>query len=127
MEGLWVSWGINKIDEKLLNTLLKSKDERVRAAVLEVARFNTDKIKDGTDIIAKAATDKSGRVRMEALVASTWLGKPFREKVLKNLGKMPMDDALRITYNYVKKPSGEVKNPNLESKPILSRTAGLAI
>jgi mono/diheme cytochrome c family protein len=118
LEGLWVSWGINKTDEKLLLSLLKSKDERVRAAAVEVLRFNTDKIKNGADIIAQAANDKSGRVRMEALVASTWLGKPIGEKVLKNLGKTPMDDALRIIYNYVKEPSGEVKNKNLEAKPI---------
>jgi mono/diheme cytochrome c family protein/glucose/arabinose dehydrogenase len=118
LEGLWVSWGINKIDEKLLNTLLKSKDEKVRAAVIEVLRFNTDKIKNGVDIIAQAASDNSGRVRMEALVASTRLDKPIGQKVLKNLEKTPMDDALRITYNYVSKPSGEVKNNNLASKPI---------
>jgi mono/diheme cytochrome c family protein/glucose/arabinose dehydrogenase len=118
LEGLWVSWGINKIDEKLLLSLLKSKDERVRAAAVEVLRFNTDKIKNGTDIITQAANDKSGRVRMEALVASTWLDKPIGQKVLKNLEKTPMDDALRITYNYVKQPSGEVKNNNLASKPI---------
>ncbi len=118
LEGLWVSWGLNKIDDKLLTTLLKSKDEKVRAAAVEVLRFNTDKIKNGTDIIAKAANDKSGRVRMEALVASTWLDKPIGQKVLKNLEKMPMDDALRFTYNYIKNPSGEVKNPNLATKPI---------
>jgi mono/diheme cytochrome c family protein len=29
-----------------------------------------------------------------------------------------MDDALRITYNYIKNPSGEIKNPNLEAKPL---------
>jgi mono/diheme cytochrome c family protein/glucose/arabinose dehydrogenase len=118
LEGLWVSWGINKIDEKLLKTLLKSNNEKVRAAAIEVLRFNTDKIKNGADIIAQAANDKSGRVRMEALVASTWLDKPIGEKVLKSLEKQPMDAALRITYNYVKQPSGEVKNANIAVKPI---------
>jgi mono/diheme cytochrome c family protein/glucose/arabinose dehydrogenase len=118
LEGLWVSWGINKIDEKLLKTLLKSQNEKVRAAAIEVLRFNTDKIKNGADIIAQAANDKSGRVRMGALVASTWLDKPIGEKVLKNLEKQPMDDALRITYNYVKQPSGEAKNSNIAVKPI---------
>jgi mono/diheme cytochrome c family protein/glucose/arabinose dehydrogenase len=118
LEGLWVSWGSNKIDEKLLTTLLKSKNETVRLAAVEVLRFNTDKIKNGTELIAKAAGDKSSRVRMEALVASTWLGKSTTDKALKTIESKPMDDALRITYNYIKNPSGEVKNPNLEAKPL---------
>ena len=117
LEGLWVSWGINKIDEKLLKTLLKSNDERVRAAAVEVLRFNTDKIKNGADIIAQAANDKSGRVRMEALVTSTWLPKATNNKVLNSIEKSPMDDVLRLIYNYVKNPSGEIKNSN-QAKPL---------
>lgn len=126
LEGLWVSWGINKVDEKLLKALLKSKDEKVRAAAVEVLRFNTDKIKNGADMIAQAANDKSGRVRMEALVASTWLGKTTKEKALKNIEKKPMDDALRITYNYVKQPSGEIKNSNIATKP-LDKNSGIYV
>ncbi len=112
LEGLWVSWGINKIDEKLLTTLLKSNDEKVRAAAVEVLRFNTDKIKNGTDMIVEAANDKSGRVRMEALVASTWLEKPIVQKVLNNIEKQPMDIHLSRIYKYVKKPTGDIKNSN---------------
>ncbi len=126
LEGLWVSWGINKIDEKLLKTLLKSTDEKIRAAAVEVLRFNTDKIKNGQEIIAQAANDNSGRVRMEALVASTWLPKSINEKVLANMEKKPMDDALRLIFNYVKQPSGEVKNPNLTNKP-LDKKSGIYV
>lgn len=112
LEGLWVSWGINRIDEKLLQSLLKSKDERVRAAAVEVLRFNTDKIKNGTDMIVQAANDKSGRVRMESLVASTWLEKNIFQKVLGNIQKNPMDDHLRIIYNYLKQPPQDIKDSN---------------
>jgi mono/diheme cytochrome c family protein/glucose/arabinose dehydrogenase len=117
LEGLWVSWGINKMDEKLLTILLKSNDERVRAAAVEVLRFNTDKIKNGTDIIIQAANDKSSRVRMETLVASTWLGNLTLEKVLNNIENHPMDDALRTIFNYIKKPSGDIKDSN-QAKPL---------
>jgi mono/diheme cytochrome c family protein len=98
--------------------LLKSKNETVRLAAVEVLRFNTDKIKNGTELIEKAAGDNSSRVRMEALVASTWLGKSTTDKVLKTIESKPMDDALRTTFNYIKNPSGEVKNPNLDIKPL---------
>lgn len=117
LEGLWVSWGINRIDEKLLQSLLKSKDERVRAAAVEVLRFNTDKIKNGTDMIVQAANDKSGRVRMESLVASTWLEKNVFQKVLNNIPKNPMDDHLRIIYNYVKQPPQDIKDSN-QAQPL---------
>ena len=117
LEGLWVSWGINKIDENLLNTLLKSKDERVRAAAVEVLRFNTDKIKNATDMIVQAANDKSGRVRMEAMVAGTWLDKTTFQKVLKNIEKNPMDDHLRIIFNYVKQPPQDIKDSN-QAQPL---------
>ncbi len=117
LEGLWVSWGINKIDENLLHTLLKSKDERVRAAAIEVVRFNTDKIKDATDMIVQAANDKSGRVRMESLVGSTWLDKSVLQKVLKNIEKLPMDDHLRIIYNYLKQPPQDIKDSN-QAQPL---------
>ncbi len=117
LEGLWVSWGINKIDENLLQTLLKSKDERVRAAAVEVLRFNMDKIKNAKEMIVQAANDKSGRVRMEALVASTWLDKPIVEKVLKNVETLPMDNTLRLIHSYVKKPSQDFKDPN-QVKPL---------
>jgi mono/diheme cytochrome c family protein/glucose/arabinose dehydrogenase len=117
LEGLWVSWGINKIDEKLLRSLLKSKDERVRAAAIEVVRFNTDKIKNAADMIVQAANDKSGRVRMESLVASTWLDKSIFQKVLKNIEKQPMDDHLRIIYNYVKQPPQDIKDSN-QAQPL---------
>ena len=117
LEGLWVSWGINKIDEKLLRSLLKSNDESVRAAAVEVLRFNTDKIKNAPDMIVEAANDKSGRVRMEAMVASTWLEKPTFQKALANIQKNPMDDHLRIIYNYVKQPPQDIKNSN-QAQPL---------
>jgi mono/diheme cytochrome c family protein len=117
LEGLWVSWGINKIDEKLVNTLLKSKNEKVRAAAVQAVRHNVDKIKNAPDIIVQAANDKSGRVRMEALTAGTWLPKPIRETVLKNIEKQPKDDLLNSIYAHIKKPSKEIANNNL-AKPI---------
>lgn len=117
LEGLWVSWGINKVDQKLVNILLKSKNEKVRAAALKVVRHNADKIKNAGDIIVQAANDKSGRVRMEALTAATWLPGLTTEKVLKNIEKQSKDDLLNSIYTHVKKPNKEIVNNNL-TKPI---------
>ena len=39
LEALWVSWGLNQIDEELLRKLLKAKDFRARAAAVRVLRY----------------------------------------------------------------------------------------
>jgi mono/diheme cytochrome c family protein len=116
LEALWVSWGINKIDTNLLNKLLQSSDERIRAAAVHVSRFVDSKTMNKPQIFIKAANDKSGRVRMEALAASTWLDKPIASMVQNSVAKKPMDDWLRITYNFIKKPSNDIKDSNLQKK-----------
>jgi hypothetical protein len=39
LEGLWVSWGLNKVHQPLLKKLLSANDYRVRAAAVELLRF----------------------------------------------------------------------------------------
>ncbi len=116
LEALWVSWGINKIDTNLLNKLLQSSDERIRASAVHVSRFVDSKTMDKPHIFTNAANDKSGRVRMEALAASTWLAKPIASMVQNSVAKKPIDDWLRITYNFIKKPSDDIKDSNLQQK-----------
>ncbi|RZL19523.1 MAG: dehydrogenase, partial [Pedobacter sp.] len=38
LEALWVSWGLNEVDEQLLQQLLKAKDYHARAAAVRVLR-----------------------------------------------------------------------------------------
>ena len=116
LEGLWVSWGINKIDQNLLATLLKSKDERVRAAAVHVARFNGKYLNNQAAIFENAANDKSGRVRLEAMVASTWLNKSDAQSIMRNIEKHPMDNWIKTPYNFIKKPNPKIKDSNLVTK-----------
>jgi mono/diheme cytochrome c family protein/glucose/arabinose dehydrogenase len=116
LEGLWVSWGINKIDVKLLEKLLKSKDERVRAAAVHAARFNEKSLPNQAKIFEKASKDKSGRVKMEALTASSWLSESDAEPILRNIEKKPMDEWLKTILNYTRRPSREIMAPNLMIK-----------
>lgn len=75
LEALWVTWGVNKVDESLLKELLAVKDHRVRAAAVRVLRFNTFAIADHAALLDAAATDKHGRVRLEAMIAASYLDK----------------------------------------------------
>ena len=73
LEALWVTWGMNAVDEPLLRELLASSDFRARAAAVRVLRYNTHRIADHTALLEKAAADEQGRVRLEAVVAASWL------------------------------------------------------
>ena len=75
LEALWVSWGINKVDQPLLRQLLKAEDYHVRAAAVRVLRYTGHQVKDQTELLMSAAKDEHGRVRLEAIIAASWLDK----------------------------------------------------
>lgn len=91
LEALWVTWGLNRVDDALLRKLLVAKDHRARAAAVHVLRYSGHRISDQAKLLAEAAGDAHGRVRLEALVAATWLpkkdGLPIVEKAGANKDK----------------------------------------
>jgi mono/diheme cytochrome c family protein len=91
LEALWVSWGQNKVDQPLLRQLLKAKDYRIRAAAVEVVRFSGNELADKPALLMGAAKDDSGRVRIEAIVAASWLSKEKGLPVILEAGKKPLD------------------------------------
>lgn len=93
LEALWVTWGANAIDEALLRELLASKDEHVRAAAVRVVRYNFHRLADHAALLEKAAADPSGRVRLEAAVAASWMtNKAGAKKVLDIAAAQPLDE-----------------------------------
>ncbi len=91
LEALWVTWGLDRVDEALLRRLLAARDHRARAAAVHVLRYSGHRVRDQVKLLAEAAGDAHGRVRLEALVAATWLpkgeGLPIVEKVGANKDK----------------------------------------
>lgn len=73
LEALWVSWGLNRVDDSLLRRLLKAEDYRARTAAVRVLRYTGHQIEDQAALLLEAAQDPQGRVRLEALVAASWL------------------------------------------------------
>jgi len=92
LEGLWVSWGMNRVDHPLLHRLLQAHDYRVRAAAVRVVRYTSHQVSDYKDLLKRAAADEHGRVRLEALVAASWLEKEAGLEVLEEVAKKPLDD-----------------------------------
>jgi mono/diheme cytochrome c family protein/glucose/arabinose dehydrogenase len=92
LEGLWVSWGLNKVDQPLLKQLLKAKDYRVRTAAIEVLRFTGHQVKDQADLLMQAAQDENSRVRLGAIVSASRIGKEKGMPVLEAAAQQPLDN-----------------------------------
>jgi mono/diheme cytochrome c family protein len=73
VEAMWVTWGINQVSEPIVLTLLKAKDHKARAAAVRALRYNGHHIPQHAELLKTAAADEHGRVRLEAIVAASWL------------------------------------------------------
>ena len=92
LEGLWVSWGMNKVDQKLLRQLLRAKDYHARAAAVQVVRYTGHQVTDQADLLMQAVRDDNSRVRLDAIVAASWIGKQKGLPILAEATKKPLDD-----------------------------------
>jgi mono/diheme cytochrome c family protein/glucose/arabinose dehydrogenase len=98
LEALWVSWGLNKIDESLLRRLLEAEDYRARAAAVRVLRYAGHQIAEQATLLKQAAADDHGRVRLEAIVAASWLPPEEGLPVLEVAAQKPLDDWMVHAY-----------------------------
>ena len=73
VEAMWVTWGADKINADLVKKILESNDYHARAAAIHALRYNTDKIKNYKEMMAKATKDESGRVKLELIAAASWM------------------------------------------------------
>ncbi len=99
LEALWVTWGLDKVDETLLHQMLNAKDFRARAAAVRVLRYSGHQINNQPELLMKAAQDEHGRVRLEALVAASWLGKEIGLPIVIEAGKKPLDEWMQDSYD----------------------------
>ncbi len=70
LEALWVSWGVDQVDQELLGELFQSKDHRIRAAAVRVLRYNPE-VANRQALLLAAANDDHGRVRLEAITTGS--------------------------------------------------------
>ncbi|GAB4010976.1 GDSL-type esterase/lipase family protein [Spirosoma migulaei] len=99
LEGLWVSWGMDKVDQNLLRQVLKAKDYHARAAAVQVVRYTGHQVKDQADLLMQAVKDENSRVRLDAIVAASWIGKEKGLPILAEAAKKPLDDWMIHAYD----------------------------
>ena len=98
LEALWVTWGLNKVDESLLRRLLRAEDHRARAAAVRVLRYSGHQIEDQAALLKQAAGDDHGRVRLEAIVSASWLQEDEGLDILEEAEKQPLDRWMEDTF-----------------------------
>ncbi len=98
LEALWVSWGLNLVDTTLLDRLLSADDHKARAAAVRVLRYNYDKTPSALEWMKRAATDEHGRVRLEAIVAASWMEKEAGLAVLETAATQVLDQWSSVPY-----------------------------
>jgi len=97
-EALWVTWGLNRVDTDLLKRVLNAKDFRARAAAVQVLRYAGHQIPEQADLLMAAAKDENPRVRLDALVAASWLDEKMGVPIIEAAGQLPMDDWMQKPY-----------------------------
>ena len=90
-EALWATWAQNRPDVDLLRQCLTASKHETRAAAASVLRFNPEKIPGATDLLLAAARDPHGRVRLEAIIAASWLDNADGARILLEALKLPLD------------------------------------
>ncbi|WP_026951024.1 PVC-type heme-binding CxxCH protein [Algoriphagus mannitolivorans] len=92
LEALWVTWGINRVNQDLLREVLKSSDYRARAAAVRVLRYTGHQVKEQASLLMEAVKDSNGRVRMEAIAAASWLPREIGLPILAEAEKQKNDN-----------------------------------
>ncbi|MEL7532253.1 MAG: PVC-type heme-binding CxxCH protein [Bacteroidota bacterium] len=128
LEALWVSWGMNEVDQDLVRQLLKAKDYRVRAAALRVLRYTAHLFSDRDELLMAAAKDESGRVRMEAIVYASWLPQASGGSVLAEAAKMDLDEWLKPVHETAQAHlNGVSLNEKKDAEKIDTKLKGAAL
>ena len=99
LEALWVTWGLNRLDEDLLRTLLNSSVPAARAAAVQALRYHIHTIPDHLGLLSRAIQDSHGRVRLAAIVATSWLPANDALPIIELAANQPIDDWIRPVYD----------------------------
>jgi mono/diheme cytochrome c family protein/glucose/arabinose dehydrogenase len=99
VEALWVIWGSNQVDNDLLEMVMNAQNFKARCTAVRFIKYMGYKIPNRQELLKKAASDQNGRVRLEALVAASWLNKEDGLDVLDAVKKGGLDDWSKKAYD----------------------------
>ncbi|MDO3384593.1 HEAT repeat domain-containing protein [Gilvimarinus sp. SDUM040013] len=96
IEALWAD--NRNLDPQLIRQLLQADDFKVRAAAVEALRYHQSQFDDALALLNKAAQDDHPRVRLEAVVAATWMSDARALSIVEQAADLSVDDWARQAY-----------------------------
>lgn len=90
-EALWATWAQNQPDAALLKQVLAARQPEARAAAVNVLRYSAHQVEGATELFLQAARDEHPRVRLEAIVAASWLDNVDGARIVLEALKLPLD------------------------------------
>lgn len=106
LEALWVCQQLNEPNEALLDELLASERQDVRAAATRVLFYWSGRLKQGHDKLITMSADPSPRVRLEAIAALSHFASDKTVHALLQATELPVDDyigyALSESFKHLK-------------------------
>ncbi|BFM20095.1 PVC-type heme-binding CxxCH protein [Gilvimarinus japonicus] len=123
LEALWVG-GDRTQDARLTRKLLQAEMFQVRAAAVRALRYRLNDFDDAYALLVRAAGDAHPRVRLEAVIAASWLQGDDALNIVTRAAEQPVDDWARQAYLQVAKYLGG--SVNLPAAATASDTPELA-
>ncbi len=107
LEALWVTWAHERIDAELLVRCLTGNAPQLRAAAARVVRHEFRKLPNHAALLRRAAADPHPRVRLEAVVAASWVGGEDGASVVLEALRHPVDSWMKNAVLYTMVPLQE--------------------
>ena len=96
VEALWMYRNIGQVNTVLLRSLLTCQDHRARAAATQQLRYWHPHLPDAIDLLRSCVNDPHGLVRMEAVIAASYIGS--REALMAALDVFKHPHDRHLTY-----------------------------
>ncbi len=100
-EAMWVTWAQNEPDLDLIVQCLNGAKHETRAAAVNVLRYTHHKFEKTRRYFMQAARDAHGRVRLEAIVAASWMDNTNGAVIALEALKLPLDRWMGPVTEYI--------------------------
>ena len=94
IEAIWNYRNIGESNPALLRQILACDDHHARAAATQQLRYWHSEMRDALKLLRNAANDSSGLVRMEAVIAASYIGSKGALDAMLDATKQPSDEHL---------------------------------
>jgi len=95
LEAVWLYRGIDEASTDILSELLGSENHLARAAATRQLRYGTSEVDTQTQHLRERAQDESELVRLEAVIAASYIGTPKALQIAVDVAKQPAGTHLK--------------------------------